>query len=58
MRNLLVTVYLNDDARNNNKCIFKRLIALSDALCVDYNVLDSSLRVLFGSSCIVVFELS
>ena len=59
MKNFRVIVYLNEDCKTANKRIFERYLPAFNAdVYVDFNSLVSSLCFLFGSSCIVVFELS
>lgn len=59
MTNFRVIVYLNDDCKNSNKRIFERLLCTGSAdIKIDFDKLVYSLRLLFGSGCIVVFELS
>lgn len=56
MVNLRVLVFLNADCKTANKRLFERLISVPDGLSIDYSGLVSSLRFLFGSQSIVVFE--
>lgn len=59
MQNLRVIVFLNEDCKSANKRIFERLVTVgTHDIKIDFNSLVSSLRVLFGNHCIVVFELS
>lgn len=56
MVNLRVLVFLNAESKSANKRLFERLISVPDGLSIDYSGLVSSLRFLFGSQSIVVFE--
>lgn len=55
---ILLTVYLNADARRNNSKMFSRMVDVSDSLKFDYASTISVMRALFGSSCIIEFSIS
>lgn len=54
--NIRVCVYLNESAKLSNNRLFERIVSSDDSLRFPYsNVLDS-MKVLFGKTCIVSFE--
>lgn len=55
---LLISVYLNDDAKKVNKPFFKREVFLDDSISVNYQSHIESLRFFFGVSSVISFELS
>ena len=55
---ILLTVYLNADARRNNSKMFSRMVDVSYSLKFDYASTISVMRALFGSSCIIEFSIS
>ena len=57
MANLRILVFLNADSKTAGKRIFERLVSVVDGVSIDFNSLISSLRFMFGSQSIVVFEI-
>ena len=51
-------VFLNDKTKLSNTPIFVRLIDAPSGVAIDFNSLLDSFRVLFGTGCIVTFEVS
>lgn len=54
---LLISVYMNDEAKKANKPLFRREVFLYDSLIVDYQSHIETFRFLFGNSCVISFEL-
>lgn len=57
MQTLRLIVYLNSNAKSADKRIFERMIPVVQGVKIDFDCLISSMRTLFGSSSIIVFEL-
>lgn len=55
---ILLSFYLNADARRNDKKIFSRMVDVSDSLKFDYSSTINVMRALFGSNCIIDFSIS
>lgn len=51
-----VVVFANRQAKEDNSCLFERFVEWNEDILFPFDVLVSSLRVLFGKSSIIVFE--
>lgn len=58
MESIQVCVFANKDAQKSNKRLFERIVYVDDAASVDYSVLITSLRFLYGGGVIVSFNIS
>lgn len=54
---LRIKVFSGINAMNDNNRLFERLVDLHDDLLVPYSSLVSDMKFLFGSSCIVSFDI-
>lgn len=54
---LQILVYLNKESFRNGKPCFQRLVDLDPSIVVPYHSLASDLKFLYGSSCVVSFDL-
>lgn len=52
-----IKVYLGVSAKQNDTAVFERLIDVNDSLQIPYENLVSTLKFLFGSSCVVTFNI-
>lgn len=57
MHSLRILVFLNDNAKVDNKRLFERFIPVNSDIKIDFDCLISALRIMFGSTCIIIFEL-
>lgn len=53
---LQIKVFAGMNAMNDNQRLFERLVELHDDIVIPYSSLVSDLKFLFGSSCIVSFN--
>lgn len=58
MQSFRIIVYLNENAKTDNNRVFERFLPVVSGVKIDFECLLSSMRILFGSGCIVVFELA
>lgn len=54
---LRIKVFSSVNAMNDNNRLFERLVELHDDLLVPYSSLVNDMKFLFGSSCIVSFDI-
>lgn len=54
---LQISVYLNKESFRNCKPCFQRLVDLDPSIVVPYHSLASDLKFLYGSSCVISFDL-
>lgn len=54
---LQIKVYASMNAMSDNQRLFERLVELHDDIFIPYSSLVSDLKFLFGSSCIVSFNI-
>lgn len=52
-----ILVFQNVDSKRENKRLFERVVEVNDALSIPFSSLLSDLKFLFGSSCIVTFNI-
>ncbi len=50
-----IRVYLNLDAYASKSCVYVRQIDVVDGVSVPFEVILSSMRILYGSACVVDF---
>lgn len=55
---LVISVYASDAAKTASKKSYERMVYLEPSVIVNYQSLISSLRFLYGNSCVIQFELS
>lgn len=56
-RVVLISVYMNNKAKEANKPTFRRELVTDSSLTIPYGQLVDSFKVLFGDSCLVTFEI-
>lgn len=58
MESIQVCVFATKEAQQSNKRLFERIVYVDDSASVDYRVLISSLRFLYGGGAIVSFNIT
>lgn len=53
---ILLTVYLNGSAQSKGAKLFSRHLSVSSSCHFDYNKVIDVMKMLFGNSCVVVFQ--
>ena len=50
-----ITVYLNHEAYSSHKPLYAARMVVSDSVEIDFTTILRALRLIYGSSCIVIF---
>ena len=57
MCELQFQVFMNEQAADNGKRMFERVLSVNDACVIPYETLIKAMRFLFGGQCIINFKI-
>lgn len=52
-----VCVFASEKMQQKNKCLFERVVVVSDNLKIDYPCLVNALTILYGDHCVINFSI-